>query len=208
MKILLLEDDITLCETLQLFLQREGYDVDIVLDIHEAEELSFTQRYDLYLLDINLPEGSGLSFLKSLRNAQDNTPTIFITAQIDLDSMAQGFELDAIDYIKKPFDPEELLIRLYAKFKPTVIHYGDIEYDTKSGIVRQDGEVIDLGNVHHQIFTMLLLHCGAMVPKEELYECFEHSSSRALRVAISMIKQKLGIEIKNIRAKGYLLENL
>ena len=208
MKILLLEDDITLCETLQLFLQREGYDVNIALDIREAEALSFAQRYDLYLFDINLPEGSGLELLKALRHAEDNTPTIFITAQIDMHSMAQGFNLDAIDYIKKPFDPQELLIRLHAKFKTTTITHGDITFDPDSGLLRKRGDVVDLGHVYHQIATLLLIHRGELVSKEELYECFENSSSRALRVAITMLKQKLDIEIKNIRAKGYMLENL
>jgi DNA-binding response OmpR family regulator len=208
MKLLLLEDDHILSETLQLFLSREGYHIDIALDIYEAETLSFQHQYDLYLFDINLPEGSGLELLRSLRHAEDDTPTIFITAQTDMHSMAQGFDLGAIDYIKKPFAPEELLIRIGAKFKSHILTYKDISFDQKTDILRKDGEVIDLGNVNHQIFTKLLLQCGLIVTKEELYTCFEHSSSTALRVAISTIKQKLGIEIKNIRAKGYMLENL
>jgi len=182
--------------------------VDIAHDTQEAEICTFAKCYDLYLFDINLPEGSGLELLKALRHAEDKTPTIFITAQTDMHSMAQGFDLDAIDYIKKPFDPQELLIRLQAKFKTTTITHGDITFDPSSGIIYNKGEVVDLGHVHHQIATLLLSHRGELVKKETLYQCFENSSNRALRVAITMLKQKLGIEIKNIRAKGYMLENL
>ncbi len=207
-KILLLEDDHILSQTLQLFLSKEGYEVDVACDMEKAESLSFQKQYDLYLFDINLPKGSGLELLKALRHAEDNTPTIFITAQIDMHSMEEGFSLDAIDYIKKPFDPEELRIRIAAKFKSHILHYGDISYDQEHDILYKNDTVIDLGHVNHQIFTLLLHHCGSVVTKEALYGCFEHSSSTALRVAITTIKQKLEIDIKNIRAKGYMLEEL
>ncbi|MFK5976082.1 MAG: response regulator transcription factor [Sulfurovum sp.] len=206
MKILLLEDDQILSETLELFLSKAGYEVDTALSMEEAEDLSFDNRYDLYLLDINLPKGDGLELLESLRYAEDNTPTIFITAMRDMDSMAKGFELGAIDYIKKPFDPEELLIRIGAKFVTQNISYGDIEYDGASKIIRYRGEVLDLGNVQFVIFEKLLCSCGSLVTTQELYDVLEHTSNSALRVAITKLKQRLNIEIKNIRGKGYMLE--
>lgn len=208
MKLLLLEDDHILSETLQLFLSREGYSVDIAHSMEEAEELSYDNSYDLYLFDINLPSGSGLELLKNLRHAEDFTPTIFITALTDMHAMAEGFALDAIDYIKKPFDPQELLIRLKAKFKNDVLSYGLIEYDKEAKILRKNGQIIDIGNVQHKIFTMLLENCGRVVTKEELYECLDHISDTALRVAITKIKQRLDIEIKNIRGKGYIIEKV
>lgn len=208
MKLLLLEDDHILSETLQLFLSKEGYDVDAALSIEEAEELTFNNDYDLYLLDINLPQGNGLDLLKSLRYAEDATPVIFITALADMNSMAEGFKLGAIDYIKKPFDPQELLIRIAAKFTDTAICYKHVEYDPQSHIIRCHGQIIDLGNVQFKIFEKLLCRCGTVLIKEELYECLDHISDTALRVAITKIKQKLNIDIKNIRGKGYILEKL
>lgn len=208
MKLLLLEDDHILSETLQLFLSKEGYDVDTALSIEEAEELTFHNTYDLYLLDINLPQGNGLDLLKSLRYAEDTTPTIFITALTDMNSMAEGFKLGAIDYIKKPFDPQELLIRIAAKFSTSTLCYKHLEYDPESQIIRFNGEIIDLGNVQFKIFEKLLCQSGSVIKKEELYECLEHVSDTALRVAITKIKQKLDIDIKNIRGKGYILEKL
>jgi DNA-binding response OmpR family regulator len=208
MQLLLLEDDHMLSETLQLFLLQEGYSVDTALDIEEAEELTFHNQYDLYLFDINLPQGNGLTLLESLRNAEDTTPVIFITALTDINSMAKGFDLGAIDYIKKPFSPQELLIRIDAKFKKTNIDYGHISYDPHSKILRLNEEIIDIGNVQFKIFEKLLSHCGQIVTKEELYECLDHISDTALRVALTKIKQKLHIDIKNIRGRGYILEKL
>ena len=208
MKLLLLEDDQILSETLQLFLSKEGYEVDLALSIEEAETLTFQNVYDLYLLDINLPQGNGLDLLKSLRYADDMTPTIFITALTDMNSMAEGFELRAIDYIKKPFDPQELLIRIAAKFSTSTLSYKHLAYDPYSRIIRFDGEIVDLGNVQFKIFEKLLCQCGSVISKEEFYDCLDHISDTALRVAITKIKQKLNIDIKNIRGKGYILEKL
>ena len=208
MRLLLLEDDQILSETLQLFLTREGYQVDVALSMEEAENLSFETDYDIYLLDINLPEGSGLELLRNLRHAEDTTPTIFITALNDLYSISEAFKLDAIDYIKKPFDPQELLIRLQAKFKNRLLSHESIQYDPKAQLLRKDGEIIAIGNVQYRIFVKLLENKGNVVTKEELYNCLEHTSDTALRVAITKIKQRLGVEIKNIRGKGYLIETV
>lgn len=208
MKLLLLEDDQILSETLEHFLTRSGYEIDVALSMEEAEDLSFENTYDLYLLDISLPEGSGLELLEALRYAEDDTPTIFITAMRDMDSISKGFKLGAMDYIKKPFDPEELLIRLKAKFKNDILYCEDIEFDQEAETLRKNGEIIDIGNVQYKIFTTLLRHKGNIVHKEILYECLDHTSDTALRVAITKIKQRLGINIVNIRAKGYMIEKI
>jgi len=208
MKILLIEDDPLLNETLAHYLHRSGYDVTSVRTIMESEEITFENDYDLYLVDVNLPDGTGTQLLEDLRFAEDETPTIFITALTDIETIGKCFDLGAIDYIKKPFDPEELLVRIRAKFADRSLHYGDIIYDTKHKILKKRGKTIDLATVPLRIFEKLLVHCGEIVTKEALYECLEHGSDTALRVAISKIKQTLGIEITNIRGRGYLLEEL
>ena len=205
-QILLLEDDQLLSETLQLFLEREGYGVDIAPSLEEAERLTFENSYDLYLFDINLPKGSGLELLEYLRLAEDKTDTIFITALTDLNSMAKGFELGAIDYIKKPFHPTELLLRLKSKFKSEILTVDDVEFDLESEVIRKDGKVVDIGLTQYQVVSKLIKNRGSMVSKVDLVELLEQPSDNALRVAITKIKQRLGIEIKNIRAKGYMIE--
>ena len=205
-QILLLEDDQLLSETLQLFLEREGYRVDTALSLKEAEKLTFENRYDLYLFDINLPQGSGLELLEYLRLAEDKTDTIFITALTDLNSIAKGFELGAIDYIKKPFHPQELLIRLKSKFRSSVIVIDEVEFDQDAELIRKGGEVVDIGLTQYHIFKKLILNRGSVVNKVDLLELLEYPSDNALRVAITKIKQRLEIEVRNIRAKGYMIE--
>lgn len=208
MKILLLEDDQILSDSLADFLERQDYDVDLALSMQEAENLTFSNTYDLYLLDINLPDGSGLDLLKALRHAEDTTPTIFITALSDMDTLSKSFKLGAMDYIKKPFNPMELLIRIDAKFVQDKIIHQHIEFDQKANVLRKDGKIIDIGNVPYRVFTTLISRRGEVVTKDILYECLDKISDTGLRVAITKIKQKLEIDIKNIRGKGYIIEEL
>jgi DNA-binding response OmpR family regulator len=208
MRILILEDDQIFGETLELFLTKKGYKIDLVTTIEEAEEITFDNRFDLYLFDINLPDGKGLDLLNALRFAEDETPTIFITALTDLNSMAEGFRLGAVDYIKKPFVPKELLIRIEAKFREKSIRYGDILYNPSTKIIMKNKEPLDIGRVPTQIFAKLLERMGQIVLKEELLEVLEQPSNNALRVNITKIKQRLSIEIKNIRSRGYILKEI
>ena len=112
-RILLLEDDYELGETLKELLESHDYEVDLVENGDDAVDASYDNSYDLYVFDINVPDINGLDLLKSLREADDKTPAIFISALVDLNSITKGFEVGADDYIKKPFFPEELLIRLF-----------------------------------------------------------------------------------------------
>ena len=208
MKILILEDDQIFGGTLELFLTQEGYTVEWVTSIEEAEDITFEQYFDLYLFDINLPDGRGLTLLDSLRFADDKTPTIFITALVDMESMAEGFKLGALDYIKKPFNPAELLIRIEAKFKQETIIYGAVEFEPNTQMIKVKKKVVDIGLVPTRVFEKLIKNIGTTIRKEDLLECLDHPSANALRVAITKIKQKLNIEITNIRAKGYILEEL
>jgi len=208
MKILIVEDDQIFGETLKIFLELEGYEVFWVTTIEEAENITFDEDFDLYLLDINLPDGKGLTLLQRLRYAEDNTPTIFITALTDLNSMSEGFKLGAVDYIKKPFEPEELLIRIRSKFDEKSMRYGNISYNHNSKIVTINKKVIDLGAVPTKVFAKLINSIGSVVSRDELLDCLEQPSSTALRVVINKIKKILSIEIKNIRSRGYMLEEL
>jgi len=108
MEILLLEDDKILCESLKEFLESEGYSVDTAHRGTEVFDLTFAKTYDLYILDVNVPDTDGFDVLEALKEAGDETPAIYITALTDINSISKGFAIGAEDYIKKPFDPEEL----------------------------------------------------------------------------------------------------
>jgi len=207
-KILLLEDDNVLGETIVEMLQDEGYRVDWAKDGESAAELSYDVVYALYLFDVNVPYLNGFELLESLRGAKDSTPTLFMSARIDLESISHGFRAGAFDYIKKPFFPQELMIRVNAKIGSLQqkIRYADIEYNPSNQEVRKDHKILQFGEVQFLLFDLFIRRQNEIVSKEELLECMEHPSSTALRVALNKLKQNTGFNIKNIRGVGYMLE--
>lgn len=207
-KILLLEDDTLLGQTLLELLELDGYSVTLVTCGNDAIDASYDGKFDLYIFDINVPDVNGLELLKSLREADDKTPAIFISALVDLGSISKAFEIGADDYIKKPFFPEELLIRVNAKLssKTSKIIYKNLEYDPKTKTLKKDGHTIGLGEVQEQLFSLFIRNIGQVISQDALLECLDKPSSSALRVAITKLKQTTGLDIKNLRSIGYILE--
>ncbi|MBU0719870.1 response regulator transcription factor [bacterium] len=206
--ILLLEDDSLLAQTIRELLICEGYEVTLVACGNEAVDASYDNVFDLYIFDINVPDINGLELLQSLREADDKTPAIFISALVDLNSISKAFEIGADDYIKKPFFPEELLIRVNAKLaqKNSNIIYKNLEYDPKSNTLKKDGRVIALGEVQEQLFILFINNINKTLDKDILMDCLEKPSPVALRVALTKLKQTTGLDIKNLRGIGYILE--
>jgi DNA-binding response OmpR family regulator len=208
-KILLLEDDIALQATICEILEAAGYEVDVASDGNEAANLCFETHYDLYIFDINVPEINGIDLLSDLRHAGDETPTIYMTALVDLESITKAFDAGAEDYLKKPFYPQELLMRVNSRLKPNhhdTIAYQSIEYHPETKEVFKEGKIISLGSVQIRIFDILMQNIGRLILKERLLDLLEHPSDTALRVSIAKLKQKLDIEITNVRGLGYILE--
>ncbi len=210
MKILLLEDDEILSESLQEYLEIEGFEVDVAFDGEEVYDLTFENQYDLYIFDINVPKEDGFKVLKSLKDADDNTPTIYITALTDINSISKGFALGAEDYIKKPFDPEELVIRIKSKYLKSdeIISYQNLQYNPHTKQLYKDGKFIGLGEVQMALFHQLITNQGKIVSSYQLLELLEHPNPNALRVNLTKLKNKLDIDIKNIRSQGYMLEKV
>jgi len=209
MKILLLEDDTLLAQSLAEYLELEGFEVDIAYNANEAYELTFQNSYDLYIFDINLLGESGFDVLKNLKKADDTTPTIYISALVDTPTISQAFDIGAVDYIKKPFDPEELVIRIKSRFKKDkVVRYKDIEYYPDKKLLYKNKKPLALSNLQHKLFERLLSKKNSLVSIEELLEFFDTPNVNALRVAINKLKKSLDLDIKNVRAQGYILEEL
>jgi len=208
LSILLLEDDEDLGETLAQLLQMEGYTVTWVKRGNDVIDLTFEKRYDLYVFDIGVPDIDGLDLLKALRDAEDDTPALFISARTDIASIMRGFETGAYDYIKKPFFPEELLVRIRAKFESRgdLIECGDLQYDPLKKMVMKEGRPVALGEVQVSLLHLLLTNIGRVVDKSDLMDCLHSPSDAALRVAINKLKQTTGLPIRNIRGLGYMLE--
>jgi len=207
--ILLLEDDKILADTIVEILEEAGYCIDLAHDGAQAAELSYSKRYDLYIFDIDVPEINGIELLKDLRYAGDDTPAIYTSALVDLDTIAKGFNAGAMDYLKKPFFPQELLIRIDAKMKSdrnNKIVYQDIEYFPETKEVFKDGKILSLGTVQIKLFDIMMRNIGKTILKEDLLDLLEQPSDAALRVGLAKLKQKTGLEITNIRGLGYILE--
>ncbi len=206
--ILLLEDDYELAETLQELLEADGYSVDLVHTGNDAIDASYDNKYDLYVFDINVPDLSGIELLSSLREADDTTPTIFISALVDLNTIAKGFEVGADDYIKKPFFPEELLIRVKAKLSHASrdIEYKNLRYKPEKKELYIDGKIVSLGEVQECLCDIFMTNIGNVLDKSILMDCLVNPSDTALRVALNKFKHITNLPIKNVRGVGYILE--
>jgi len=210
-RILLLEDDPLFGETLEEFLEEEGFEVTTLLDPYSALDLLYKELFDLYLFDVNLPYESGFDLLKKLRESGDMTPTIFLTSREDKDSLQEGFGVGADDYMKKPVDLDELLLRIQALLRRQVreskLTLGDYTIDTLSKIVIYQGSPIDISHKGVELLLLLLQAKGEVVSSEvikaRLWAADKPASDGALRVYITQLKKYFPHTITNIRGVGY-----
>jgi len=213
MKILVLEDDKLFNDTLEDFLDEEGFKVTTALDPYSALDMTYEERFDLYLFDVNLPYETGFSLLKQLRDAGDKTPTIFLTSRDDKRSLTNGFDAGADDYMKKPIDLDELLLRINALLRRQTrserVEVGDYVIDIKAKELKKDGEVIKLGAKAFELLLLLLQSKGEVVSmptiEEKLWHSNEEASLGAVRVYVTTLK-KYFPTIENIRGVGYRLK--
>ncbi|MEA1914627.1 MAG: response regulator transcription factor [Campylobacterota bacterium] len=215
-KILLLEDDLVLGETLQEILQSENFDIVWVKDGQQGLDETYMGHYDLYLFDVNVPFINGFELLSSLRQSGNTTPAIFITANVDIQSVSKGFDVGADDYIKKPFDVDELVIRINTQIKKSFqsytqkIEYGDLSFEIQTQKIVKKGVEILLSPTEKKLFELFFQNIDKPLNKEEILFHLhdgEEGSEAALRVQISKLK-KLGLNITNQRGVGYRCEKL
>lgn len=204
-RVLLLEDDILLSKTLVKYLEFNGYSVDLARNGEEAVELSYENVYDVYVFDINVPLLNGVDLLSQLRRASDTTPTLIISALEDINSLKRAFKAGADDYIKKPFEPEELILRIEAKTSKLIdyISIKGYDIDLTKGDILKDKKHIYIPEVQKKIFLELVRNYPNAVSKENLMLELDKPTDLALRVNISKLKKILDIDIKNIRGVGY-----
>lgn len=213
-KILLLEDDLLFAETLIDLLEDAGYELSHVPNGQEALNTIFKEKFDVYLLDINVPLIDGVTLLHELRDADDNTPAIFLTSHKDKEMLNKSFLSGGDDYITKPFDSDELLFRIAALIRRTLKDkaecIGLLCHDEVHKRILYDNLELELSRKEYDLLLLLMQHADSVVPKElisnELWSSSESGSDGAIRVYINRIKQLLpNMEIQNIRAIGYKL---
>jgi DNA-binding response OmpR family regulator len=215
-RILLMEDDANLNETVTEFLEEEGYKVVSVYDGEEAQEKLYESKYDLLLLDINVPGIDGLQLLKESREAGVQAPAIYITSMDSVDDLERGFESGCDDYIRKPFALKELKIRVETLLKRSFYHGKkdlikideNTEYDSKNNELLIAGETVSLGHKEAQLLKLFMKHQGEVLSHERIFSHLwsyeEEPSDSALRTYIKNLRKLIGKErIVSIKKQGY-----
>lgn len=213
MRILLLEDDRLLGSGLKNFLQAEGHSVDWFSCLGEVG-MVVDEPYDVMLVDWQLPDGSGLDWVRQVRRRRNNTPVLVLTAKDRLSDRIQGLDSGADDYLIKPFEPEELLARIRAVRRRAFGQKGDlccigqVEIDFQNRSVLKGGIPVVLTAREWSVLEALATRAGRVVSKMDLDALVAGSendnNSNALEVHVSNLRRKLGKDVVlTVRGFGY-----
>ena len=216
MRLLLVEDDPMIGESVLDVLRADGYAVDWVKDGEMADATLDTQSYDLVLLDLGLPKRDGLAVLRRLRARKNRTPVLIATARVALEQRVQGLDMGADDYIVKPYEIDELLARIRAlirrasgRAEPVYEHLG-VSIDPATREVLVGGHAVSLVAREWAILEQLLARPGVVLSRKQLedklYSWKDEVSSNAVEVYIHGLRKKLGTHlIQNVRGVGYMI---
>lgn len=216
MRILLVEDDEMLGDATRQGMKQDGYAVDWVNDKKEASAALLTHRYDVIVLDIGLPDGSGLTLLSTLRATASKVPVIILTAFDTVEDRVKGLDLGADDYLVKPFDIHELCARIRSVYRRSIdqpsplIKYQNIVLDPASRTITENNLPVELGAKEYLIIQTLIEKTGRVFSKQELEECLydwgEDIASNTIEVHIHRIRKKFKHHfIQNKRGIGYFV---
>jgi two-component system, OmpR family, response regulator len=221
MRILLVEDDNMLAESICEGLEKGGFAIDHLSAAEPAESAMLFTHYDLAIVDIGLPGMSGLELIRRVRQQKLQLPILILTARDGLDDRISGLDLGADDYMVKPFQLPELLARMRALIRrsrsaaTSELSAGSICLDLSRHIVTANGEILDLTGREWEILQQLMLASPNVVVKQKMAESLSawenEISANAVEIYVSRLRQKLqgcGIEIRTIRGIGYRLDEL
>lgn len=211
MKILLVEDNKSIIKGLEYAFAQNGYSCEYCLSLDEAVRKA-PFNYDAAVLDIMLPDGNGFDLFKKIRRYSD-LPVIFLTAVDDEDSVVNGLELGADDYITKPFSTRELIARIKRvankNSKKNIITVSGITLDLDKSAVFENGKQLELTALEYKLFSLLMQNAGKVVTRELIFEKIWDVSGNfvndnTLTVYIKRIRKKLDADIiKTVKGMGY-----
>lgn len=205
MRLLIVEDEKQICDTVAKSLYGAGYEVDTCYDGEEALECILAENYDLIVLDLNLPGMDGMEILKELRQRNEETKVLILSARGQIVDKVEGLDAGANDYMEKPFHLQELEARIRSltrrKFvqKDICLECGDIRFDTIKREVYAKGNKVSLTRKENGILEYMLFNIGRPVSQEELIEHVWDASvdsfSGSIRVHMSSLRRKLKAEL-------------
>ena len=218
MRILLVEDEAPLRETLAARLKREGYAVDTASDGEEAMFLGKEVPFDVAIIDLGLPKMTGLELIQKLRGLGQKYPILILTARASWQDKVEGLKTGADDYLVKPFHVEELLARINALMRRATgwskpqLECGPVVLDTTAQTVSVSGAGVELTTYEYKVLEYLMLHAGELVSKadltEHIYQQDFDRDSNVLEVFIGRLRRKLDPDnslkpIETVRGRGY-----
>ena len=219
MRLLLVEDDVFLGSSLSEFLSHEGYDVDWAQSGSEALELAYEKSYPLMILDLNLPDMSGLDVLHKIHHDKMEMFVMSLTARDSLIDRVEGLDAGADDYLTKPFELQELAARLRALSRRAegqisdVLRVGDLSLDLTNREVLYKGAHLSLSLREYALLERLMARAGHVVTKQQMVQTLSASegevSDNAIEVYVYRLRKRLegvNVEIHTIRGFGYLLD--
>jgi DNA-binding response OmpR family regulator len=224
-RILVIDDDVELCQLINRFLTQEGFEMEAVNNGTTGAERALSRNYALVVLDVMMPEVNGFDVLRRIR-AQSHIPVLMLTAKGDALDRVLGLEMGADDYLAKPFNPQELVARIRAilrRIKPqtddakrsrTPLLVGDVEMDRGARVVRRQGEMVNLTSVEFDLLEVLLQSAGQVISRETLTRDVlgrEFSPfDRSIDTHVCNLRKKIGLlpqgteRIKGVRGIGYV----
>ena len=216
MRVLIVEDDTGIATGLAATLKTAGYAVDVCGTLGQAAAALQVEAFDLVLLDLNLPDGDGIDWLRRLRTGGQAMPVLIMTARDGLPDRVAGLDQGADDYLVKPFEPEELLARMRVALRRSegraspVLQHGDLEVDPAGRTVRRAGQSVTLRAKEFALLMVLLRASGQVVTRQRLEEALygfdEALESNALEVHMHHLRRKLGEGlVKTVRGVGYFV---
>jgi two-component system OmpR family response regulator len=215
MRVLIVEDEEELAETVRRALVEDGFSVDVATDGESGLFNAQSWTYDAIVLDLMLPRLGGMEVLKKVR-ARSTTPVLILTARDGVDDKVKGLNSGADDYLTKPFQLTELIARVRALVrrsagKPSpVLKVGDLEIDTVARVIRRKGKPVELTPKEFALAEFMALHKGELVTRtmiyDHLYDETDDTLSNVLDVYVSNLRRKLGKDfIETRRHQGYIL---
>ncbi len=214
MKILLLEDDEIINDSVCSYFQMQGHVIDSFVNGEELLDNACANAYDIFLLDINTPGIDGFSVLKELRKETKNTPAVFITALSDIQNIEHGYNFGCNDYVKKPFHLRELELRINSLTKCDSSGYININksyyFDKKNMRLLYNNKEVELSKNESLILNLLVNNINTTVDSDTIIEyVWDHKNicQNTLRTQMKKLRSKLNTDfIKNIRGRGYKIE--